>query len=119
MGMINREKVIKGLEICKEINYCCSECPYYDRDAEMGCHCNELMADALEQLKEQDNWLGIHQTAAGITYISSGTAKQGEKRGIILGKALIYERLEKELLYRNLLTDDIRSAFEKVWGELE
>lgn len=75
--------------------------------------------DILALLKEQDNWLGIHQTVDGITYISSGTAKQGEKRGIMLGKALVYERLEKELQYRGLLTDDIRSAFVKVWGELE
>ena len=50
---MNGEKVIKGLEICKERKYCCPECPYYDRDAEMGCHSNELMADALAMLKEQ------------------------------------------------------------------
>lgn len=52
--MPDREKVIKGLEICKERNYCCPECPYYDRDAEMGCHSNELMAEALALLKEQE-----------------------------------------------------------------
>jgi len=52
--MPDREKVIKGLEICKERNYCCPECPYYDRDAEMGCHSNELMADSLALLKEQE-----------------------------------------------------------------
>ena len=51
---MDREKVIKGLEICKERNYCCPECPYYDRDAVMGCHSNELMADALAMLKEQE-----------------------------------------------------------------
>ena len=52
--MPDREKVIKGLEICKERNYCCTECPYYDLDAAMGCHSNELMADALALLKEQE-----------------------------------------------------------------
>jgi len=52
--MPDREKVIKGLEICKERNYCCPKCPYYDRNAEMGCHSNELMADALALLKEQE-----------------------------------------------------------------
>ena len=51
--MPDREKVIKGLEICKERNYCCPECPYYDRDAEMGCHSNELMADALALIDTQ------------------------------------------------------------------
>ena len=51
---MDREKVIKGLEICKERNYCCPACPYYDVDAEMGCHSNELMADALAMLKEQE-----------------------------------------------------------------
>lgn len=62
--MPDREKVIKGLEICKERNYCCPECPYYDRDAEMGCHSNELMADALTLLKEQAEEIeNLKQTA--------------------------------------------------------
>lgn len=78
-----------------------------------------LYRSALNLLKEQENWLGTHQTADGITFIASGTAKQGEKRGIMLGEILMYERLEKELMHRGLLTDDIRSAFAKVWGEPE
>lgn len=120
--MPDMEKVIKGLETCAGTNNdgddctadCLLDCPY------KGSLCiDRLMYDALTLLKERDNWLGIHQTVDGITCISSGTAKQGEKRGIMLGKALVYERLEKELQYRGLLTDDIRSAFVKVWGELE
>ena len=70
-----------------------------------------LMTDALALLKEQDNLLGIHQTANGITLISSGTAKQGEDRGIMLGKAYMHEWLQKELLHKGLLTDEIRKVF--------
>ena len=49
--MLDREKVIKGLETC----YCppakCEDCPYYDIE-----NCNDaLCLDALSLLKEQDN----------------------------------------------------------------
>lgn len=115
--MADREKVINGLNCCCHTDGSnCAKCPYDNADED----CTALMSmDVLELLKEQDNWLGIHQTLDGITFISSGTAKQGEKRGVMLGKALIYERIEKELLYRGLLTNDIRSALVKVWEELE
>ena len=71
----------------------------------------ETAKAALALLKEQENWLGIHQTTDGITFISSGTAKQGEDRGIMLGKAYMHEWLQKELLHRGLLTDEIRKVF--------
>lgn len=61
--------------------------------------------------KEQESLLGIQQTADSITFISTGTAKQGEERGIVLGQARMHEWLEKELLYRGLLTDAIRAVF--------
>ena len=66
--MLDREKVIKGLEICKERNYCCPECPYYDRDAVMGCHSNELMADALALLEEQEEPVDIEMEGGGSTW---------------------------------------------------
>ena len=47
--MPDREKVIKGLEMCK-IMYC-DECPYDDED---NCHLY-LNQDALELLKEQES----------------------------------------------------------------
>lgn len=48
--MADIEKVIKGLEICKERNYCSPECPYY----EITDDCNSAIAeDALAILKEQ------------------------------------------------------------------
>ena len=61
--------------------------------------------------KEQESLLGIQQAADSITFISTGTAKQGEERGIVLGQARMHEWLEKELLYRGLLTDAIRAVF--------
>ena len=63
-------------------------------------------------LKEQENLLGIHQTADSITFISTGTAQQGEARGISLGNLAMHEWLEKELLYRGLFNDDIRAVFD-------
>ena len=74
---MDREKVIKGLEICKERNYCCPECPYYDRDAEMGCHSNELMADALALLKEQQEQIEQMNYIYGFVY--GGQVKEIKK----------------------------------------
>lgn len=54
--MIDRKKVIKGLETC----YCppakCEDCPYYDLEDEQKCNdCNDtLCLDALALLKEQE-----------------------------------------------------------------
>jgi hypothetical protein len=108
--MPNWEKVIRGLEKCKrhECDDCAEkgasqapwDCPVYD----------DFVDSALALLKEQESTLGIRQTVDGITFISTGTAKQGEERGLVLGKALMREWLEKELLYRGLLTDDIRTV---------
>jgi len=72
-----------------------------------------LCRSALALLKEQQSLLGIQQAADGITFISTGTAKQGEERGILLGKLLMNEWIYKELLYKGLLTDDIRSVLEQ------
>lgn len=50
--MIDREKVIKGLECHAEVN--CVECPY--RDGWRTCKFGEtLLADAIALLREQDN----------------------------------------------------------------
>ena len=51
--MPDREKVIKGLEIC----YCppskCEDCPYHDLPDEQSCN-DTLCLDALSLLKEQE-----------------------------------------------------------------
>lgn len=54
MAEIDREKVIKGLELCKQDTNLCfleTECPY---QCEYPICCLKLMADALELLKEQE-----------------------------------------------------------------
>ena len=71
----------------------------------------ELIRLMYDVLKEQQSLLGIQQTADSITFISTGTAQQGEERGLILGKKSMHEWLKKELLYRGLLTDEILSVF--------
>lgn len=52
--MADREKVIKGLEIC----YCppskCEDCPYHNLPDEQSCN-DVLCLDALYLLKEQQN----------------------------------------------------------------
>ena len=49
------EKVIKGIESC--IGHCnFNECPYFvDSCKEVGCNGNEVLKDALELLKEQED----------------------------------------------------------------
>ena len=109
--MIDREKVIKGLEHCVSEGDC-RGCPYFKEilDSKIICPCR---ADALAVLEEQDSLLGIQQTVDGITFLSTGTAKQGEERGLMLGKLTMHELLKKELLYRGLLTDEIRAVFDE------
>ena len=52
--MADIEKVIKGMESC--IGHCAmKDCPYFTESCEAfaGCNGNQIMADALELLKEQ------------------------------------------------------------------
>ena len=53
---MDREKVIKGLEIC----YCppskCEDCPYHDLPDELSCS-DALCLDALALVKEQESTL--------------------------------------------------------------
>ena len=101
--MPDREKVIKGLEqIIWEVD-----------NNFMWLPGDDDIRDAITLLKEQESLLGIQQTADSITFISTGTAQQGEARGLLLGKMVMHEWLEKELLYRGLLTDDIRAVFDE------
>ena len=93
----------------------CYECPCHD--GESG-YCQADKANRYSDyrpfwcpLKEQDGLLGMIQTAEGITFISTGTVKEGEERGLLFGKKVMHEWLQKELLYRGLLTDEIRDVF--------
>ena len=55
MGMIEREKVIKGLYCCTRAPFelACEECPYHDPDG-TGCNCEQLEKDALALLTGQE-----------------------------------------------------------------
>ena len=106
---MDREKIIKAFDEAKEL-------VWRDDDEYAVGYNNGLDAGkdiAISLLEEQESLLGIQQTADGITFISTGTAKQGEERGILLGKLLMNEWIYKELLYKGLLTDDIRSVLEQ------
>ena len=47
---VDREKIIKAIEICYTVEHNCTECPYFSKD-----DCNDgLMQDALTLLREQD-----------------------------------------------------------------
>lgn len=53
---MDREKVIKGIDICLNRFHCGADCPYYDGN---GCQ-EQLRQDALELLKEQDErWIPV------------------------------------------------------------
>ena len=105
--MVDKDKVIKALTICtqpgsKGCFYDTEKCPYDGN----GCVV-AMEKDALQLLKEMDSTLGIKCTVDGITFTSTGEAKQGEERGSVLGKAYMKERIEKALLYHGLLTKEI------------
>ena len=53
--MLDRYKVIKGLECCSSLDNNCADCPYnYDGDmGENGCLRLKLIPDALALLEEQ------------------------------------------------------------------
>ena len=57
--MADREKVIKGLECCRDLDMtdmrCPDACPYHDDSNEFGCcHYTPLMNDAIALLKAQE-----------------------------------------------------------------
>lgn len=70
----------------------------------------------LKKRKKPEGTLGIIQTADSLTFTAAGDAKKGEDRGILLGKAYMRDRIEKALLYRGLLTPEIREAIQSIPG---
>ena len=108
------EKVSYGLRCICYGDVECKECPYA-KDGSGWYDCKSNCAkDALELLKEQQSTLGIVQTANSITFTSTGDAKKGEERGLMLGKEYMREHIEKELLYKHLLTDEIRKVIKGI-----
>lgn len=67
--MVDREKVIKGLEQCKTNNGICHECPYDDGSLKLAACTSKLCNDAIELLKEQEaKKVNISQMHYGIKY---------------------------------------------------
>ena len=54
--MIDREKVIKGLECCTDQRKSCTDCPYYS-DEEICTAVFPMMEDALVLLKSDQTYL--------------------------------------------------------------
>ena len=52
--MINREKVIKGLECCCGPGMCFQGCPYHEGSQSVEGCTSQLAVEALELLKEQE-----------------------------------------------------------------
>ena len=52
--MVDREKVLKGLECCVHPHGNCSKCPYDDNSFNFAICTSKLCGDALTVLKEQE-----------------------------------------------------------------
>lgn len=72
-----------------------------------------LLIEQKAEIKRLKSTLGTVITASSITLTATGDAKQGEKRGLEFGKAYMKEHIEKELLYKHLLTDEIKEIIER------
>ncbi len=60
--MIDREKVIKGLECCSQMSgYVCQKCPYASDCNDLSAGIPHLASDALELLKEQQETIASFQ----------------------------------------------------------
>lgn len=72
--MIDREKVITGVDICLSRFHCGKDCPYYNAGNCSGCM-ELLRKDALELLKDQettfDDYYGDYKCSACETIIKS------------------------------------------------
>ena len=93
--MINREKVIKGLD-CHVNQLTCHECPYVDATHPgWGCHLEELIADALALLKKQEP---IKPTLSVDTWVCSKCGHTLESQELIDDEenpqVLIHEQYE-------------------------
>lgn len=79
---MDRERVVKGLEYCKEHDGAnCPECPYFDAMC-----VDDLSADALELLKEQDALcFALEQANNTNKYLNDVLAKKGVEPKKIVG----------------------------------
>lgn len=110
--MAELEKVIKAIEvhISTDDSVGCDDCTY-END---GWCMTRVLADALELLKKSSSTLGITQTATSLIFTATGDAKQGEERGVLLGKAVMYETISQALVRRGLMTKEIREVIKGI-----
>lgn len=64
--------------------------------------------------RAEESTLGVVQTANSITFTAAGDAKQGQERGLLLGKMQMYEAISRELILRKLMTKEVREAIKSV-----
>ena len=102
----------KTLEELKELDTC------FERKW-MFCIKEETLGDVIELLEKQPSTIGIVQTMDGISFTATGSAAEGQARGIMLGKSVMHNYLETELVRRNLMTDEIREIFRKAKKDTE
>ena len=69
--MTDREKVIKGIDICLKRFHCGEDCPYHD-NCGIGCM-EQLSEDALTLLKEQEPVLLKNQHKPGGHFINANS----------------------------------------------
>lgn len=65
--MADIEKVIQGIEVCLQDDGCVP-CPYYRKGNDYFCGVTDIMRDALELLKEQQEEVEPHHKCIGETY---------------------------------------------------
>lgn len=110
--MGNRKRIIQGLK--DQIALCGSD-PETERTwVTFTANDARRILKMLKKRKKPDGTLGIIQTADSLTFTAKGDAKKGEDRGILLGKAYMRDRIEKTLLYRGLLTPEIREVIQQI-----
>lgn len=110
--MGNRKRIIHGLK--DQIALCGSD-PETERTwVTFTANDARRILKMLKKRKKPEGTLGIIQTADSLTFTAAGDAKKGEDRGIMLGKAYMRDRIEKTLLYRGLLTPEIREVIQQI-----
>jgi len=116
---MDKKKPMKGIT-------CCGDCVYYRLRKHKCKRCNCIKSGPGNPFYDDcplpdvipDSTLGIVQTIDSISFIATGDAKKGQERGELLGKGIMYEHIEKELLYKGLLTEDVRNVIRSVYHNL-
>lgn len=87
MGMIDREKVIKGLKCCSSAEECGKQCPYWNDEGACRTH---LEADALALLKAQEPQVLTVEAVRRLTRIPVWLDVKSTHKDIYRGWVLAY-----------------------------